>query len=75
MLDDLRNSSSFIDDEEPPHEPEPPRRRSTRRQANGVFMGMTAPQRFVLSLMLFFMVCLLGVLALVASGSIVIPGF
>ena len=76
MLDDLRNSSSFIDEEEPmEQEAEVVQRRpASRRRKNEPFLGMTAQQRFILSLMLFFMVCVLGVVALVFSGSVYIPG-
>jgi hypothetical protein len=55
MLDDLRNSanSPFLNDEHfEPEEPQPEEKRS--------FMGMTAVQRFVISLLLFFMVLILG---------------
>ncbi len=75
MLDDLRNSSSFIDEPETPErDEEANRRRAVRRRSQATFLGMTAQQRFMLSLMLFFMVCALGVFALIATGSIAIPG-
>lgn len=76
MLDDLRNSSVFIDDEEDdlntPEQPSQPGR-NRRAKKEPTFLGMTAVQRFLLSVMVFFMVCILGILALVATGSIVIP--
>jgi hypothetical protein len=72
MLDDLRNSSSFIDDE-PPAEQEPVRQRVARRRKKDTFLGMTAQQRFIISLMLFLMVCLMGTFALLISGSIALP--
>lgn len=79
MLDDLRNASAYIEEEE--EEPIPqaqtvvrPRRvRSYAAQSSGKLLGMTAVQRFILSLMLFMMVLILGVIALVASGSIYLP--
>jgi len=71
MLDDLRNSSSFIEDE-PPVEQEPVQKRVQRRQKE-TFLGMTASQRFVISLMLFLMVCVMGTFALLISGSISLP--
>jgi hypothetical protein len=75
MLDDLRNSSSFIDDDEPQNieEQEVVKYRPSRRRKKEPFLGMTAQQRFIISLVLFFMVCILGVFALLASGSIGIP--
>jgi hypothetical protein len=75
MLDDLRNSSSFIDEEETPEQEQGTTSSSqTRQQSKETFLGMTAQQRFILSLMMFFMVCALGVFALIITGSIVVPG-
>ena len=75
MLDDLRSSSAFIDEEEEPMleamNPVPQRR--GRRQSRSTFLGMTAMQRFFISLMLFMMVFIAGVLALAVSGSIYLP--
>jgi hypothetical protein len=75
MLDDLRNSSTFIDDddEEPTAEEGYATSRSYRKQQKETFLGMTAQQRFIISLMLFMMVCVLGAFALVLSGSVVLP--
>ena len=74
MLDDLRNSSSFLDDEEPQEQEEKVVRRPARRQIKeATFLGMTAKQRFVVSLVLFFMVCLLGIIAVLLSGSVALP--
>ncbi len=74
MLDDLRNSSAFIDEEEPQNEEakQTAYRRPSSRQKD-TFLGMTAQQRFILSLMVFFMICILGVFALAISGSIYLP--
>lgn len=68
MFDNLRDSaeSSFYEEEpndlyrEPVPEPAP-RRRRTR---SGRFLGMTPQQRFILSVMLFFTVCIMGTLAM-----------
>ena len=74
MLDDLRNSSSFLDDEEPQEQEEKVVRRPVRRhKQEATFLGMTAKQRFVVSLVLFFMVCVLGMFAVVLSGSVALP--
>jgi hypothetical protein len=75
MLDDLRNSSSFIEEEEPenPEEQGTMYRSTARRRRKEPFMGMTAQQRFILSLMLFFMVFILGLFALVVSGAVILP--
>ncbi len=76
MLDDLRNTSSFIDEEDNEPEEEVVQRAYTRRRSGGkeTFLGMTAQQRFILSLMIFAMVCVLGAAALFVTGSIAIPG-
>ncbi|NSW53712.1 MAG: hypothetical protein HPY85_14520 [Anaerolineae bacterium] len=39
------------------------------------FLGMNAPQRFMLSLMIFFMVVILGAFCLILTGKIVPPFF
>ena len=63
MLDDLRSSIDVSFYEEEP-KPSTPRRRRRRRE----FLGMTAAQRFVLSLLLFLMTVVLGMLCLVVTG-------
>lgn len=70
MLDDLRNSASQSFEEESPPEDGTFSRHGGQR---GLFLGMTAPQRFVLALMLFFMVCILGAFFLLLTQSIVLP--
>jgi hypothetical protein len=76
MFDNLRDSassSSFYEEEsndlykEPASKPlaslgSLPRRRESR------FLGMTAQQRFILSFMLMFTVCLLGTMAMLVLG-------
>ena len=70
MFDNLRDSaeSSFYEEEpndlyrEPVAVPAAAPRRRVRR--SGKFLGMTAQQRFLLSVMLMFTVCILGVLAM-----------
>lgn len=74
MLDDLRNSASksFQEDEES-HSPKP--REVIRIQPSASrepFLGMTASQRFVIALMIFLMVSVLGALLLVAEGKVFI---
>ena len=75
MLDDLRNSSSFIDEEDNQETvgAQSSTLRHDYRQQPETFMGMTAQQRFFISLIVFLMVLVLGVFALVVSGSIVLP--
>lgn len=72
MLDDLRSSAStFIEEEEnAPVFVEP--QLVQPKAPDKLFLGMTAPQRFVLSLMLFLMVSVLGLLLLVITDKMVI---
>lgn len=68
MFDNLRDSaeSSFYEEEpndlykEPVAKPAPKRRRAN----NARFLGMTAQQRFLISVMLMFTVCIIGTLAM-----------
>jgi hypothetical protein len=76
MLDNLRDqaaSSPFFQQEEPIGEPVPegPPPRKTLDQ----MIGMSAQQRFVLSLMLLVVVCLLGTMVLLVTGRLVLPIF
>ena len=72
MFDNLRDSASSFYEEEPNDlykEPEAkPAGKSKRRRSNGRFLGMTAQQRFFLSFMLMFMVCIMGTLAMLVLG-------
>ena len=74
MLDDLRNSASksFLDEEE--EEQTPKQREVIRIRPTSVerkpFLGMTPEQRFVVALLLFLMVAVMGVLLLVATQKV-----
>ena len=67
MFDNLRDSS-FYEEEEQNNElftdPAPQPVAIRRQRRSGRFLGMTAQQRFLLSLMFLFMVCVMGVLAM-----------
>lgn len=73
MFDNLRDSaeSSFYEEEpnelykEPVAQPVAPKR---RRKSNARFLGMTAQQRFLVSVMLMFTVCIIGTLAMFVLG-------
>ena len=70
MLDKLRDdasSSAFLEDDDQllGEAPPPPVRRPSGR-----ILGMNAPQRFLISIMLMFTVLLLGILALLVLGKI-----
>jgi hypothetical protein len=69
MFDNLRESSFYEE------EPNDLYQESTakyvaapRRRSNARFLGMSAQQRFFVSLMLLFTVCLIGTLALFVLG-------
>ncbi len=74
MLDDLRNLASQPTEEEP--EPEEKKRERRRKAPESNFLGMTAAQRFVVALLLFLMVLILGTLFLVVTDKVMInlPG-
>jgi hypothetical protein len=57
MLDDLRNSANSPFLEDGGFEPEA---QEEQEQSQATFLGMTAVQRFVVSLLLFFMILILG---------------
>jgi hypothetical protein len=70
MFDNLRDSaeSSFYEEEPKDAYKEPAPKRAVRRRSNGQFLGMSAQQRFLISLMLMFTVCLVGTLAMFVLG-------
>ena len=68
MLDDLRNSaeSGYLEEEAENNTPV----ERTKRKEKGPFLGMTAPQRFIIVLFLFMMVAILGVFILILFETI-----
>ena len=71
MFDNLRDpaDSSFYEEEKNDLYKEPaPKPAAPRRRSSGRFLGMTAQQRFLISLMLMFTVCLIGTLAMFVLG-------
>ncbi len=74
MLDNLRDQASFQEDEGPkdPNAPKPPKPRKPRGSFDQI-IGMTAPQRFTLAVMLLIIVSLLGMILLFVSGKMVLP--
>jgi hypothetical protein len=75
MLDNLRNEASFTPDEEEspegdqPKAPKPPKPHRSIDQITGT----TDKQRLMLAVMLLVMVCLLGSLFLLITGTVVLP--
>ncbi len=70
MFDDLRSQSDESKFDQPDEE-QAKAHRLYRRQ--NLFLGMTAPQRFVIALMLLFMVCLLGSFCLLVTYKVIPP--
>ncbi len=76
MFDNLRDDSSFYEDEpndlyqEPAAQAQPvvATQRQSPRRRKARFMGMTAQQRFLLSVMLLITVCVMGTLAMIVTG-------
>jgi len=66
MFDNLRESaaSSFYEEEQNDLYKEPVAKAVAKRRRNTRFLGMTGQQRFLVSLMLLFAVCILGTLAM-----------
>lgn len=73
-LDEFREAGAFMDDDEKEGKTSAVRKsrpRSPTSRSKGNFLGMTSAQRFILSLMLLFMVFMLGVFCLIATGRVV----
>ena len=78
MFDDLRNNADnkppFTDDNDDA-ELEPLLKKSSKKQAGfgmmsgGLVLGMTAFQRFVISALIFLMVCILGAMLVMLRSS------
>jgi len=74
MFDDLRNSAinNAFEEEEAEAAAEPTQPVEVVR-ASGTFLGMTAPQRFVLALLVFLMILIFCTFLLVLTQKIVLP--
>jgi hypothetical protein len=71
MFDDLRNSAITSIEEEAEMEAAEPTQ--PVEVARPPFLGMTAPQRFVLALLVFFMILIFAAFLLVLTEKIVLP--
>ncbi len=71
MFDDLRQQSDETSFEQPEQAKAAPVRLPSRPERR--ILGMTAAQRFVIALMLFIMVCLLGSFCLLLFQKVVPP--
>ncbi len=66
MFDDFRESATFQEEQaQPTFQPAAGTGKRSSR-----FLGMTSLQRFVISVLLFFAVCVIGALCLLAMGRI-----
>jgi hypothetical protein len=69
MFDNLRESTFYEEDQDDLYKETPPKAIAPPpRRSNGRFLGMSGPQRFFISLMLLFTVCLIGTLAMFVLG-------
>jgi hypothetical protein len=69
MFDNLRESAFYEEDQNDPYkEPAANPIAAPRQRNNGRFLGMSAQQRFFVSVMLLFTVCLIGTLAMFVLG-------
>jgi len=73
MFEDLRKSAEGSYEEEPEPTPEEQQAGRRFRLFQGDLLGMTAPQRFVVILMLLILTCVLGSFCLLLSGKVVLP--
>lgn len=77
MFDDLRNSDQPIFEGEQLNKTGPvlsmPNRPAAKKKKSKKILGMTAIQRFVLSILLFLFVCVVGVAVLLLTGKIALP--
>jgi len=69
MLDDLRNTAeaSFLEEESVQQ------REALRPPKEKRFLGMTAAQRFILSVLMLILVVVMGTLMLLVTGKMVLP--
>ena len=79
MFDDLRNiaenSSDFPEQSDADLEPLLAKRPGMRvglKFSGKRFLGLSAFQRFVLSVLLFFLVCILGIMAVMVNSSLAV---
>mgnify|MGYP003418652788 FL=1 len=71
MFDNLRDSaesSSFYEEEQNDLYKEPVAKTAAKRRRKTRFLGLTPQQRFFVSLMLMFTVCIMGTLAMFVLG-------
>ena len=73
MLDEFRESGDFLNDEDAPDAAEGAKGAVT--QEDDLVFGMTPVQRFVLAVLFFLSMCMLGSFCLLITDKIVLPLF
>jgi hypothetical protein len=73
MFEDFRKQAEEADFSDDDQEAE--LRVKNSRNNNGRFLGITPVQRFIIALMLLFMIIILGLLFLMVTSKIVLPAF
>jgi hypothetical protein len=87
MLDDLRNTSNPFYPEDQDENSEPSEKSPAYQERpkesfqvvdresgeEGLFLGMTAAQRFIIVLLLFMMVCVMGTFCLIFTERVALP--
>ena len=68
MFDNLRDSSFYEEEQTEVEQPQQAKPVAPRRRKKTRFLGLTAQQRFILSVMLMLMVSVMGVLAMFVLG-------
>ena len=68
MFDNLRENSFYEDELNTPAREETPKAAASVKRSNRRLLGMNAMQRLIISLMLFFTVCVIGTLAMFILG-------
>ena len=68
MFDNLRDSSFYEEEQAEVEQPQQAKPAAPRRRKKTRFLGLTAQQRFILSVMLMLMVSVMGVLAMFVLG-------
>jgi hypothetical protein len=70
MLDDLRDDADFVDEEENDYEYQ---ESVAGAGTQTLFFGMTPAQRFMIALMIFMMICILGSFFLLITEKVWLP--
>ncbi len=68
MFDNLRDSAFYEEEPEDLYQEPVEKTPAKKRLRNGRFLGMTAQQRFFISLMFMLTVCIMGFLAMFVLG-------